>query len=149
MPVASHAQSACEPFSVVVPHDVQVRTYLDHAAEGQSIGDQHIATGPLHDVDGEVLGRFEAITVITHLDDSGTPHTNTDVSVHLHDGVIVYRVLSAPVTRDVSDTSGPHNSTEAARLIVAGSGVFAGATGDVELSRGGSHSSAVMNVSCP
>ena len=149
MPVAAQAQDACEPFSAVTPHGSQVRTYVDHLDEGQSIGDQHIATGPVHNEAGDVIGHFEAISVVTHLHDDGTPRAHADVAAHFPEGVIVYKVLSAPNVRSVDDTSGPHLSTEAVRLITGGSGVFEGATGTIELTRRDGQTVSIVNISCP
>ncbi|WP_170766203.1 hypothetical protein [Ruegeria lacuscaerulensis] len=148
--MASDAQSfeRCEPFSVHWDQDQVTVTFIDHGAEGQDIGDRRISTGPLRTEDGKVIGEGEAETVVVNIDDNGKARMTSEVILHLPGGAIMYKAASAPTVRTVDDTTGPVNASRATRMIIAGSGEFSGARGEVEVTRGDGTSRLDILISC-
>jgi len=146
----AHAFERCEPFTVFADHASHEITYVDLGDEGPSVGDRRIFHGELHDDAGKVVGRVDGESSVIYSDDEGNTRTIANVVYQFPTGVIVYMITPAGFARDFGDASAPLlPSAEAARIIVGGSGVFAGASGSVDVTRGDDKSETRVNVSCP
>ena len=146
----AQAYEKCEPFSVFSNIAEQKRVAIDHGDKGPSVGDRRIASWPLRDENGDVVGQFDAEGTAHHPDSDGNLRSSADVMVQLPTGVLLYKVVPAPAMRDfIGDTSGPAVQPSAARVITGGSGVFEGATGTVDITRGDTTVEYRFNVSCP
>ena len=96
-----------------------------------------------------MVGRVDGESTVIHSDDQGNTRTIANVVYEFPTGVIVYMITPAGYVRDFGDSSAPLlPSSEAARIIVGGSGVFAGAWGSVDVIRGDKTTETKVNVSC-
>jgi len=145
---SAHAFERCEPFSVFSDHAVQKHAYIDHGDEGPSVGDRRISYSALRNEAGETVGHLDGETNAMHPDADGNPRTSGEVILQFPDGVIFYKVPPHRPLRDITDLSKPIAQPDALRIIVGGSGVFAGATGTVSLVRDDTSTEFIIDVSC-
>jgi hypothetical protein len=154
MPTAgAHADAqpfqSCEPFTVFSDHDAHKITFIDLGEKGPSVGDRRIFHAPLHNEAGDVVGRLDGESTVIDTDDEGHTRTFANIVYQFPTGVIIYMITPAGYARDFGDASAPLlPSTEADRIIIGGSGVFAGAWGSVDVIRGDKSTETKVNVSC-
>ncbi|MCP4385017.1 MAG: hypothetical protein GY798_27000 [Hyphomicrobiales bacterium] len=145
----AHAFERCEPFTVFADHDSHEITFIDVGEEGPSIGDRRVFHGVLQNEAGDPVGRVDGESSVIYSDDEGKRRTIANVVYQFPTGVIIYTITPALHTQDFGDASAPLlPSSEAARIIVGGSGVFAGAWGSVDVIRGDKTSETKVNISC-
>lgn len=144
----ARAFERCEPFTVVVDHgEVQVE-FVDHGDEGPSVGDRRIVYMPLHDEAGEVIGHLDGELTAMHPDDEGNLKISSEATLQFPDGVLVYKLVPHRAVGDISDPDVVPTHPDPLRLIVGGSGVFAGASGSIEMERHDDHTVQTVNVTC-
>lgn len=144
----AQAFERCETFSVFSDHAAQKHAYVDHAEEGMSVGDRRITYTPLRNAAGDIVGDLDSEVTAVHPDADGNLRTSRDVILQFLDGVILYKILPHRPLRAINDLSGPIAHPDARRIITAGSGIFAGATGTVSLVRDDTSTEFVVNVTC-
>jgi hypothetical protein len=144
----AHAFERCEPFSVYSDHAAQKHAFIDHGAEGPSVGDRRITYTPLRNAAGDIVGDLDSEVTAMHPDADGNLRTSRDVILQFPDGVILYKILPHRPLHAINDLSGPIAQPDATRLITGGSGVFDGARGTVSLVRDDTSTEFIINVSC-
>lgn len=144
------AYEKCEPFTVVTTNDSHEMTYVDLNEEGPSVGDRRVFRAILQDKGGQVVGRTDGHTTVLYSDAEGNARVVVDLMLQFPTGVIFYKITPAVTEADLADaTQLLFPSTASDRIIVGGSGVFAGAWGTVDVVRGDGASDLIINVSCP
>lgn len=144
----AHASETCKPFSVFSNNDDQKIAFVDHGVEGLSVGDRRIVYAPLHDAAGELVGHLDSETTHMHPDGEGNTRTSTEVTLQFPNGVITYKVVPLQHVPDFNDTSGLV-VPDALRFVSGGAGVFAGASGAVDVERSDDSIELLVDVSCP
>lgn len=144
----AQAFERCEPFSVYLIEDSRKRAYIDHGDAGPSVGDRRINSAVVADESGEPIGRYDSEASAVHAGDAGEMRLSGRAQIQFEDGAITYETLAAPAARAFDDTGGGAAHTDTLRLITAGSGVFAGATGTITAVRGDDGDCLDVDVSC-
>ena len=148
MAAGADAYERCEPFSTFTKRADHKHAYFDHGDDGPSVGDRRIAYSPLRDAAGEPIGHLDAEVTVVHPGPDGELRTAYDFILQFPTGVILYKIVPHSPRRAVDDVSGTTTQLDATRIIVGGSGVFAGASGSVEIIRDDVDSEIILSVSC-
>jgi hypothetical protein len=132
---AAHAFERCEPFTVVVDRTEVKAEFVDHGDQGPSVGDRRIVYMPLHNEAGDVIGHLDGEFTAMHPDADGSIKIASVSLMQFPTGVLIFKLTPQRAVEDFSDAGAIPPPSEAARIIVGGSGVFAGATGTIEVER--------------
>ena len=130
VPVTGHAFEECAPFTLVTLDENRQVDFIDHGAEGVGPGDQRIGINQLLSEDGDVVGEIHWVATVVQPHDDGSTRLISDGSMRLPTGNILFRMLPAATDREPHLVPHRAASVEATHMIMGGTGVFAGATGD-------------------
>ena len=132
--VGARAQERCEQFSVFSGTEDVLRHHVDHGPAGDSVGDRYVGHRPLYAKSGEVVGHEDWIFHALHSMNEGETRIYGDWIMQFPSGEIFYKSAPTPTLRPLNGT-GPLTPHDVPRVIIAGTGVFAGAYGTVEYVR--------------
>lgn len=132
--VGVQAQEKCEQFSVFSGTEDVLRHHMDHGPEGDSVGDRYIGHRPLYAKSGEIVGHEDWVFHVLHSMNGGETRIYGDWIMQFPAGEIFYKSAPTPTLRPLSGT-GPLTPGDVPRLIIGGTGVFAGTSGVVEYVR--------------
>ncbi len=122
------APETCADFKLKRNNDSRKVQFVDHGAEGVSVGDQRIGYLRLQDENGTDVGELRWIATVVEVDESsGDAKTSSQNFISLPGGVIhsvrpAESVMTSAQSETERNTSGDH-------FIIGGSGIFANATG--------------------
>ncbi|MEM8589708.1 MAG: hypothetical protein AAGG65_16735 [Pseudomonadota bacterium] len=149
IPATGHAFEECTPFTVMVASEGRQIEIVDHGAEGVSPGDQRIGVARLMTEDGDDVGEIHWVATVVQPHEDGSSRLISDGVLRLPTGDVMYRMLPEATFRDPDVTPLSAAPVEATRLITGGTGVFAGATGDLAWERQDNDDlTFTMNVTC-
>lgn len=144
-----HAFEECAPFTVVGTSDGRQIEIVDQGTTGISPGDLRVGNGPLFDADGDAAGEIHWIATVVQPHEDGSSRLISDGVFRLPTGDVLYRQLPEATFRDPDITPLSSAPVEATRLITGGTGVFAGASGDIAWERDDNDNlTFIVNVTC-